>query len=357
MTRLNQLFENWLNNTILMRNPGDVEAERKFKELGEAYEVLKDKQKRAAYDQFGHMAFEHHAVGPGGFGGATGQSSDFSSFADVFDDLFGDFMGTRRKSSPASGQSRGEDLRYDLRINLEEAYHGKQAQIRIQGQVVCGQCSGSGAARGTRSVTCQTCHGAGKIAAKQGFFMIERTCAACMGIGRRIDTPCAQCQGSGQMRQPRILNVNIPPGVADGTRIRLANEGEAGIRGGANGDLYIFINVVEHEIFTRDGADIYCYLPISFSKAALGGKVDVPTIDGGRMRIEIPPGTQNGKRFRLRAKGMPALRQKEKGDLYAECVIETPVNLSRAQKKLLQEFADQEIAANHPACNDFARKR
>lgn len=322
------------------RNAGDKEAERRFKELNEAYEALKDPQKRAAYDQFGHAAFEG---GMGGRGG-PGFGPDFaSSMSDIFDDLFGEFMGGRRGQGGGGGRSRtgreaGADLRYNLEITLAEAYAGKTAQIRVPASVKCETCSGAGAKPGTKAKTCTTCGGMGKVRASQGFFTIERTCPVCQGRGEMIDDPCVDCAGSGRVQKERTLSVNIPAGVEDGTRIRLAGEGEAGLRGGAPGDLYIFLSIKPHEFFQRDGADIFCKVPIAMTTAALGGQIDVPTLEGTTTRVKIPEGTESRKQFRLRGKGMPVLRSKVSGDMYIEVDVETPKNLTRKQRELLEEF-------------------
>ena len=311
------------------RNPGNAEAERKFKEINEAYDVLKDDQKRAAYDQYGHAAFEGGGGrGPGGF--------DFTAnFADVFDDLFGEFMGGRRGGG---GPARGADMRFNLEISLEEAFKGKKTQIRVPGSVACDQCEGTGAAPGSKPVTCQTCAGHGKVRAQQGFFTIERTCPTCQGQGRTIKDPCTACRGAGRRQKEKTLNVSIPAGVEDGTRIRLAGEGEAGPRGGPPGDLYIFLSILPHRFFRRDGVNLFCRVPIPMTKAALGGQIEVPTIDGTRARVTLPPGTQTGRQFRLKGKGMPVMRGAGIGDLYINAVVETPMNLSKRQKELLQEF-------------------
>ena len=340
------------------RNRDDPEAERKFKELNEAYDVLKDAQKRAAYDQFGHAAFEGGmGAGPGGFGaGAAGArgGADFSSaFADVFDDLFGEFMGRGR--ARGDGRARGSDLRYNLRITLEEAYHGKSAQIRVPGSVTCDVCNGSGAEAGSQPVTCPTCSGMGKVRAQQGFFTIERTCPTCNGLGRIIKNPCKACSGAGRVERERTLNVSIPKGVEEGTRIRLSGEGEAGVRGGPAGDLYIFLEIAPHDLFRREGADLHCRVPVPMTTVALGGKIEVPSIDGGRVRVEIPAGTQSGRQFRLRGKGMPHLRGGRHGDQYIECVVETPVNLTRRQRELLEEF-EKEGRDNSPQSTGFFAK-
>lgn len=323
------------------RNAGDKDAERKFKEVNEAYEALKDPQKRAAYDQFGHAAFEG---GMGGRGGQGGFGPDFaSSMSDIFDDLFGEFMGGRRGGGQPggrqrTGRERGADLRYNLEITLAEAYAGKTAQIRVPASVSCETCDGSGAKPGTKAKTCGTCGGAGKVRTSQGFFTIERPCPACQGRGETIEDPCQACSGSGRVTKERTLSVNIPAGVEDGTRIRLAGEGEAGLRGGPTGDLYIFLSIKTHEFFQRDGSDVFCKVPIAMTTAALGGQIDVPTLEGVTTRVKIPEGTESGKQFRLKGKGMPVLRSKVTGDMYIEVDVETPKNLTRRQRELLEEF-------------------
>ncbi|MBX6426265.1 MAG: molecular chaperone DnaJ [Variibacter sp.] len=331
------------------RNPGNKEAEQRFKEINEAYDVLKDPEKRAAYDRFGHAAFEH---GMGAGNGGAGFGADFASaFADIFEGVFG--MGAR---SRASGRERGADLRYNLEITLEEAYSGKTAQIRIPTAVVCEACSGTGAKAGSRPRVCMTCGGAGRVRHQQGFFTLERTCSTCHGHGQVIDDPCAQCGGSGRVTRERTLSVNIPPGVEDGTRIRLAGEGEAGLRGGAPGDLYIFLSIEPHPFFQRDGADLHCRVPISMVTAALGGTFEVPTIDGGKARVKIPEGTQSGRRFRLQGRGMPVLRSKQTGDMYVQVVVETPQNLTKRQKELLMEFEKASSDQTHPESSGFFAK-
>ena len=320
------------------RNAGDKDAEQKFKEVNEAYEALKDPQKRAAYDQFGHAAFEG---GMGGRHGAGGFGPDFaSSMSDIFDDLFGEFMGGRRggQQRRGTGRERGADLRYNLEITLAEAYAGKTAQIRVPASVSCETCAGTGAKPGTKAKTCSMCGGVGKVRASQGFFTIERTCPACHGRGETIDDPCADCGGSGRVTKERTLSVNIPAGVEDGTRIRLASEGEAGLRGGPAGDLYIFLAIRPHEFFHRDGSDVFCKVPIAMTTAALGGQIEVPTLEGTTTRVKIPEGTESGKQFRLKGKGMPVLRSKITGDMYIQVEVETPKNLTRRQRELLEEF-------------------
>ena len=310
------------------RNHGDATAEQKFKEVSEAYDVLRDDEKRAAYDQFGHAAFEGGArAGGGGFSGA--------GFADIFDEMFGDFMGTRRG---AASSQHGADLRYNMNITLEDAFRGRETRIRVPASVTCGGCSGSGAEKGTQPVTCPTCQGYGKVRSQQGFFTIERTCAGCRGAGQVIEKPCRTCGGTGRVRKEKTLSVNIPAGVEDGTRIRLSGEGEAGAHGAAPGDLYIFVSVEQHGLFERDGTTIFCQVPIPMTTAALGGAVEVPTVEGRRAKVTIPNGTQSGHRFRLRGKGMTALRAKGRGDMLIEVMVETPVNLTKEQRENLREF-------------------
>jgi molecular chaperone DnaJ len=329
------------------RNNGDKGAEVKFKELNEAYEALKDPQKRAAYDQFGHSAFEGHGRGHG-FG------PDFaSSMSDIFDDLFGEFMGGRRGRGHRSGRERGADLRYNMEVTLAEAYAGKTAQILVPTSVTCEACTGSGAKLGTSPSACPTCGGAGKVRASQGFFTIERTCHSCQGRGEIINDPCGSCNGSGRVVKERTLSVNIPAGVEDGTRIRLAGEGEAGLRGGPAGDLYIFLSIKPHEIFQRDGADIFCRVPISMTTAALGGQLDVPTVDGGKTRVKVPEGTESGKQFRLKGKGMPVLRSKVVGDMYIQVEVETPKNLTARQRELLESFERESHKETSPHSTGF----
>jgi molecular chaperone DnaJ len=330
------------------RNSGDKSAEQKFKELNEAYEVLKDPQKRSAYDHMGHAAFDGH--GRGGFG------PDFaSSMSDIFDDLFGEFMGGRR-GRQRSGRERGADLRYNMDITLPEAHAGKTAQIRVPTSVSCTTCSGLGARAGTRPVACPTCGGHGKVRASQGFFTIERTCPGCHGRGEIINDPCEACNGSGRVMKERTLSVNIPAGVEDGTKIRLAGEGEAGLRGGPAGDLYIFLSIKPHEFFQRDGADIFCRVPISMTTAALGGQVEVPTIDGEKTRVRVPEGTESGKQFRLKGKGMPVLRSKVTGDMYIQVEVETPKNLTRKQRELLEAFERESNGETSPQSAGFFTK-
>lgn len=331
------------------RNPDNKEAEKRFKDINEAYEILKDPQKRAAYDQFGHAAFEQG--GPGGFGRGGGASG----FSDIFEDIFGEMMGGRARR-PSGGRERGADLRYNMEISFEEAFVGKTAQIRVPTSVQCDECAGSGASPGSAPTTCTTCNGSGRVRASQGFFSVERTCPTCHGRGEIISDPCAKCAGQGRVTEERSLSVNIPAGIEDGTRIRLAGEGEAGTRGGPSGDLYIFLSVRPHEFFQRDGADLYCTVPLSMTTAALGGQFDVVTLDGAKTRVKVPEGTQNGRQFRLRSKGMPVLRSNQIGDLYIQISVEVPQNLTKRQRELLEEFDSISSQHNHPESEGFFSK-
>jgi molecular chaperone DnaJ len=330
------------------RNPGDSDCEHRFKEINEAYEILKDSQKRAAYDRLGHAAFEQGGPGPaGGFG------SEFAStFSDIFDDLFGGMGGRRGRS----GRERGADLRYNMEIALDEAFAGKTASVRIPTSVTCEVCSGTGAKTGSKPKACPHCQGTGRIRHAQGFFTLERTCTGCQGRGQVIENPCPTCSGSGRVTRERTLSVNIPAGVEDGTRIRIAGEGEAGVRGGPAGDLYIFLSLASHPFFQRDGADLHCRVPISMVSAALGGEFEVPTIDGGKNRVKVPEGTQSGRRFRLQSKGMPVLRSRQVGDMYVQVVVETPQNLTRRQRELLNEFEKLSSKETHPESAGFFGK-
>ena len=327
------------------RNPGDDAAEQKFKQVSEAYEVLHDKEKRDTYDRFGHAAFD----GAGGGQGAGG--FDFSGgFSDIFDDLFGEFSGTRRGRGSAR---RGADLRYNLQITLEDAFRGKKATIKVPTSVGCEACGGSGARAGTEPTTCPACKGHGKVRATQGFFTVERTCTTCQGNGRVIADPCRQCGGSGRVHKEKTLSVNIPPGVEDGTRIRLSGEGEAGARGGPPGDLYIFLSIQAHPLFQRDGSNLQCRVPIPMTTAALGGHVEVPTIAGKRARLNIPAGSQGGRQFRLRGTGMPILHGSGFGDMMARISVETPVNLNKEQKELLRRFEQAGGSGTSPESEGF----
>ena len=335
------------------RNPGNAKAEQRFKEINEAYDVLKDDQRRAAYDRFGHAAFENaggRGSGDFGFGAGFG-----AGFADIFDEMFGEFMGGRRQQGGVN--LRGSDLRYNLEIALEDAFRGKQTTVRVPTLSPCDACKGSGAEAGSRPINCPTCHGQGRVRAQQGFFTIERTCPACHGAGRVIENPCRQCGGQGRVNRERALSVSIPAGVEDGTRIRLAGEGEAGVRGGGAGDLYIFLSIKPHRLFHREGNHIHVRVPVSMTTATLGGALEVPTIDGSRARVTIPAGTQNGHQLRLKSKGMSTLRSTARGDMYVEVRVETPVHLSKRQQELLKEFdAAGDARKTQPETESFFAK-
>ncbi|MBV8185669.1 MAG: molecular chaperone DnaJ [Alphaproteobacteria bacterium] len=316
------------------RNDGNKDAEKKFKDVNHAYDILKDPDKRAAYDRYGPAAFE------GGMGGANGpfhgQGFDFGSvFGDIFEEMFG---GNGARGRPGRADTRGQDLRFNLEITLEQAYSGTEATVRVPSSVTCEACHGSGAEPGSKPQQCPTCHGRGRIRSQQGFFTVERTCPGCHGQGHIIDKPCRSCQGHGRVRRDKTLKVNIPAGVEDGTRIRLSGEGEAGTRGGPAGDLYVFLSVRHHQLFEREGADIHCRVPISMVQATLGGNIEVPALDNKMARINVPAGAQNGHQFRLRGKGMPIMRSTQRGDMYIEIIVETPTNLTPKQKELLKEF-------------------
>lgn len=337
------------------RNPGDKEAEAKFKEVNEAYEILKDEQKRAAYDQYGHAAFEQGggAGGPGGFGGGFGGGN----FADIFEEMFGDFGGGRRGGGPQA--QRGSDLRYNLEISLEEAFKGSTQTINIPTTINCDDCDGSGAAPGSKAETCGMCHGRGKVRAQQGFFTVERTCPTCHGQGQTIKDPCKSCHGQGRVKKDRTLQVKIPVGIEDGMRLRHTGAGEAGLRGAPAGDLYVFISIKPHAIFERDAADLHMRVPIPMTTAALGGSIEVPTLDGARMKVAIPAGAQSGQQFRLRGKGMSVLHGQGRGDLYVHAFVETPQNLNKRQKELLEEFAKEtgdNVDKNSPESSSWLKK-
>ena len=315
------------------RNQGNKDAERKFKDVNHAYDILKDPDKRAAYDRFGPAAFEG-GNGPHGPNGFNAQSFDFGSvFGDIFDEMFG---GRARPGGRAD--ARGQDLRFNLEITLEQAYGGTEATVRVPSSVACEACHGSGAEPGSKPHQCPTCHGRGRLRVQQGFFTVERTCHTCHGGGQVIDKPCRACAGQGRVRREKTLKVSIPAGVEDGTRIRLSGEGEAGARGGPAGDLYVFLSVRRHQLFEREGADVHCRVPITMVQATLGAGIEVPTLDGKMARINIPAGAQSGHQFRLRAKGMPIVRSTQRGDMYIEINVETPTNLTTRQKDLLKEF-------------------
>lgn len=330
------------------QNADNPEAEKRFKEVNEANDVLFDEEKRAAYDRFGHAAFEQGGQGGGGFSG--------SGFSDIFEDMFGDFMGGGGRGERQSS-SRGSDLRYNMEINVTKAFAGDKTNIHVPTSVGCGDCSGIGTKKGVAPDSCPTCNGHGKVRAQQGFFTIERTCSTCRGAGKFIKDPCSNCGGSGRVHQEKTLAVTIPAGVEDGTRIRLSGEGEAGLNGAPSGDLYIFVTVTPHHIFQRDGANIYCAVPIPVTTAALGGHIEVPTVDGARARITIPTGTQSGHQFRLKGKGMSVLRSKERGDMFVQASVETPVNLTKKQKELLKEFESEAGSKqNNPESEGFFKK-
>ena len=334
------------------KNAGSSKAEENFKAVNEAYDVLKDPNKKAAYDQYGHAAFEN-----GGFGNASGSGEFSSAFSDVFEDLFGDFMGGSSRRGPGSSSTRGSDLRYNMTISLEEAYRGKATTITVPSSVKCEQCSGTGGKDGTQPSSCPTCSGLGKVRAQQGFFTVERTCPTCSGRGQMNKNPCRFCSGSGTTQKNKNLSVNIPPGVETGTRIRLTGEGEAGMQNGPSGDLYIFTEVMDHSIFQRDGANLFCQIPVSIISATLGGDIESPTLDGGKTRVKVPAGIQSGKQLRLRGKGMPNIRGNSYGDLYIELNIETPVNLNENQRELLREFEKSLKASdNNPKYSNFFSK-
>ncbi|MBC7755949.1 MAG: molecular chaperone DnaJ [Bdellovibrio sp.] len=327
------------------RNPDNPKAEEQFKEAKEAYETLSDDQKRAAYDQYGHAAFEGGGNGAGGFGGA--------GFGDAFGDIFGDiFGGGRQGGGQRNNVYRGADLRYNMEVSLEDAAKGTESKIRIPVQSACETCKGSGARPGTQPVTCTTCAGHGQVRMQQGFFSVQQSCPKCHGNGKMVKDPCPTCSGAGRVKQNKTLSVKIPAGVDEGDRIRLTGEGEAGVNGGPTGDLYVVIHLKTHEIFQRDGGNLHCEMPISFSTAALGGEIEVPTL-GGSAKMKIPAETQTGGVFRLKSKGIKPLRQSEAGDLMVHVVVETPVKLTEKQKDLLREFdsSTQADAGKHSPKN------
>lgn len=344
------------------KNPGDAKAEERFKEISNAYDVLQDDQKRAAYDRYGHDAFTQGGMGGSNMnaGGGGGAGFDFnSSFADIFEDLFGmgGSRGGRAQQAQAQAATRGSDLRYNMNITLEEAFSGKQETIKITTSVACEPCGGSGGEKGTKPITCSTCQGQGRVRASQGFFTVERVCHTCQGLGKVIKDPCRICAGSGRMRKEKKLAVNVPAGVEEGTRIRLSSEGEAGLRGGTAGDLYIFLSVAPHDIFKREGNDIHCDIPLKMTAATLGGSIEVPTIDGGRVKVTIPEGTQHGHQFRLRGKGMSILRSSARGDMYIHALVETPVHLNKKQKELMKEFEKSSEGTSPEADGFFSRMK
>jgi len=329
------------------KTKGDKASEEKFKEASEAYHILSDEKRKANYDQFGHAAFEGAGSGQG-FGGF-----DTSSFSDIFEDFFGDFGGS---NSRRSSNNRGNDLRYDVNISLEDAYKGIEKNIKYTTYKKCSDCSGSGAAKGSKPISCSYCNGKGKVRTSQGFFTIQQTCPQCSGYGETIGKRCVKCSGNGKIQSNENVSVKIPKGVDDGTRIRLSGKGEAGVKGGANGDLYLFISIDNHNIFKRSDENLYYELPITFSDAALGTTVEVPSIDGGRSKIKIPAGTQHGKQFRLKGKGMPVLRRSIFGDLYIRIITEVPISLSKRQKEILEEFKKLEETKPNPMIKTFFEK-
>ncbi len=336
-------------------NQGDAGAEQKFKQVSEAYDVLKDPQSRAAYDQFGHAAFEQG--GGGGAGGGFGGGAGFSGFGDI-GDIFEEFFGGRGPNAQGGRRRarRGDDLRAEINISLQEAYDGTERQISLSRAASCDTCGGSGAKPGSQPSTCGTCQGHGKVRAQQGFFMVERTCHTCGGAGQTISDPCGGCQGRGQVSQERTLSVSVPSGVEDGTRIRLSGEGNAGPGGAAHGDLYVFVNITPHDVLSRDGADLFCAMPISLDVAVRGGAVNVPLMGGKKVKLSIPEGARAGQQFRLRGKGMPVLRSRHYGDLYVQIDIETPSGLTRAQQKLFDAFADSLDSGNYPEISSFGER-
>ena len=328
------------------KTKGDKASEEKFKEASEAYHILSDEKRKANYDQFGHAAFE-------GTGGGGGQGFDASSFSDIFEDFFGDFGGG---GSVRRSDNRGNDLRYDVSIGLEEAYNGSEKNVKYTTYKRCSTCSGSGAAKGSKPIKCNYCSGKGKVRTNQGFFTVQQTCPQCSGYGEMIGAPCNSCSGNGKIQGDENVTVKIPKGVDDGTRIRLSGKGEAGSKGGSSGDLYLFISIDNHNIFKRSEENLYYELPISFSNAALGTTVEVPSIDGGKSKIKIPPGTQHGKQFRLKSKGMPILRRSVFGDLYIRIVTQVPTSLSKRQKEILEEFNELETNKPDPVIKSFFEK-
>ena len=332
------------------KNPDDKAAEDKFKEASEAYGILSDKSKKENYDNFGHAAFENGGSGQGGFGGFSG-----ADFSDIFEDFFGDFGGNRR-SSRRSSNNRGSDLRYDLSISLEEAYSGKKQNIQFTTSEKCNNCKGSGSKPGTSPERCTYCGGNGKIRSNQGFFTVQQTCPQCSGNGEEITNPCSDCNGDGNKQISKKISVTIPKGVDDGTRIRLAGKGEAGTRGGSAGDLYLFINVKSHELFKRSDVNLFFEFPISIADMALGTTIEIPTIDGKKAKIKIPGGTQDGKQFRLKGKGMPFMRRGDYGDLYVQVKTEVPIYLNKEQKELLEKFRKLENEKSNPSIKKFFQK-
>ena len=329
------------------RNPGCKESEARFKAISAAYDCLKDPQKRAAYDRFGHAAFQN--------GGPSGAAQDFGSFSDIFENIFGEFM-HGGQADRRTNMLRGSDLRYDLEISLEEAFAGKQVELQVDTTVPCEPCEGKGAKPGTSARRCTMCEGRGQVRANQGFFVVERTCPSCRGVGEVISDPCERCRGEGRAEKRRSLTVNVPAGVDEGTRIRLSGEGEAGVRGGPNGDLYIFVHLSRHPIFQRQGTTLFAKCPVSFTTAALGGTIEVPGLDRKVHEIRIPAGIQSGKQLRQRGAGMPALNGRGQGDMVIQVEVETPTRLSAKQKEILEEFRKTETGEECPASQSFFHK-
>lgn len=323
------------------RNPGNKEAEIKFREVTEAYEVLKDGQKRAAYDRYGHAAFAQGAGAGAGFGGFNFDFGGAGGFGNIFEDIFGEFMGAAGRRSPRYEGERGEDIRYDLEISLEEAYSGLKKEIEIRSSEKCEECDGTGAEKGTKAETCEMCRGTGRIRRQSGFFIEERMCPSCRGTGKVIKNPCKKCGGSGKVSKKKTLEVNIPAGIDDENRMRLTGQGEAGSHGGPNGDLYIFVHVKPHKIFKREGVNLFCTVPLTMTTAALGGEIEIPCLDGTTEKITIEPGTQTGQEIRLRKKGMNGLQSRNAGDLFVRFKVETPTKLTAKQKELLRQFAEE----------------
>lgn len=328
------------------QNKDNKEAEAKFKEITHAYDILKDEQKRAAYDRFGASAFDG-SMGGGGPGG-PGFEGFGGAFSDIFEDMFGEFMGGRGKGGGGNRAARGNDLQYSFEVSLDDAFKGKEATIKIPVNETCERCNGAGGEPGTSVSGCQTCGGAGRVRQQQGFFTIERTCPGCGGQGQVLKDPCKSCSGAGRVRKEKTINVKIPPGVESGRRIKLSGQGEAGLRGGPAGDLYILIAIRPHKVFKRDGANLYCRVPLPVTKAALGGEVEVPTIEGGSAKVKIPPGSQTGQQFRLRAKGMTTIKSDVRGDMFIEIFVETPVNLDKKQQDLLRQL-DKDFSQDEKA--------
>jgi len=340
------------------QNKDNPEAEAKFKEISEAYDILKDEQKRAAYDRYGTAAFDG-SMGGGGFGGG-GQGGGAGAFSDIFDDMFGDFMGGRGGGGGRGGPQRGSDMQYTLEIGMEDAFKGKEAQIKIPVNDTCEGCKGTGAEPGTNASSCSTCDGAGRVRQQQGFFTIERTCPTCQGAGNIITDPCKKCHGQGRIQKNKTLKIKVPAGVDTGRRIRLSGEGEAGLQGGPRGDLYVLLAVKPHRLFKRDGANLFCRVPITVTKAALGGDVEVPTIEGKATKVKVPAGTQTGQQFRLKGKGMSVLGSDSRGDLYIETFVETPVNLNKKQQDILKQldkdFSNDKTGKHSPEASGFFTK-